>query len=505
MRAICFRRWNAISERVTRNLLTIALLLIVEPCAIARRPAAADDSRSGGPPVAARVDGQPILLPDIDAPSQTKIDKLRAQLTTTAAAALHDAIDERLRRASEAARAPTPAPVTDAASSAFRASHPEDFDGSRGPEAARRDSALERAAIRYHLEAEARGAAETEARRLRRQGHVVESAVPQSAELDEPLAPERTVARIDGQPVPAADLERAAALRLYRLRGEIYRERSRNLSEAIDALLLEREAARRGTTAGALLAGSAGPATVSDEEIDAFIARERAEGRPVPAGERARPYLEFQKSYGRRAALLDELRAKARIETLLRQPEVPLLPVEENGAPALGPAAGRRVAVYTNYRCRVCRAVHGELDRLRASDSSVRVVFRDLIPAYDPTADEAARLARCGAKLGRFEPVHRALLERDPPPFGTPWFSPAERADLARAQGIDPAAFDSCLTAPATSAAIANDTDEARHLGFDEAPAFVAEGIPLSGMQSADGLARALKQGAARQRRSAGL
>ena len=405
---------------------------------------------------------------------------------------LDDVIDESLRRlASPPAREPTPEPASDEAVRAFQRAHPEDFGGSAGPEAARRDPAVTEAAIRHHLRAQARAAAAAAARRRRWQGHAITRDLPSARDLEQPLAEDRTVARLDGQPVSAAELERGAALRLYRLRGEIFRERSRNLAAAVDARLLAREAARRGTTEDALLTA----VPVTDVELDAFIESERAAGRPPPARERARPYLAFRKSDAHRAAVLADLRARARIEVLLREPPVALLAPSEDGAPALGPAGGRRIVVFTNYRCRDCRAGHGALDRLRAADPTLRIAFRDFIPVYDPVADEAAHLARCAAALGRFEPVRNALLDRDPPPFGTTWYTPQARTELARVTDLDPLALSACLSVAAdTQAAIERDTDEALRLGFDDAPAYVVDGVPLSGMQSDEGLSRALNR-----------
>jgi hypothetical protein len=455
----------------------------------------ANERRATSDEAAALVDGKPIFLRDVDAPSREKIDRLRAELARVFAAAVDDVVDTELRRLPGAGSGPTPVPVSDAAVSDFLVARPQEFDGSHGPAAAA-DAAVARAAIRTYLESQARAAAEAQGRQRRRQAHRVELALPDAAELDDRVPSARTVVAIDGRPVPASAPEETAALRLYHLRGELYRERRRNLDVAVDAVLLAREAARRGTSVTALDPPPAAVA-ITDAELEAFIERERAAGRPVPDRERARPYLAFQQAHARRTALLDRLRAGARIEIRLREPEVPLLPVLDGG-PTLGGNGGRRLVVYTNYRCRICRLVHAEFARLLAADPTLRVILRDFIPAYDPAADEAARLARCASQLGGFEPVRRALLASDPPPFGQPWYGAADRLALARAAGIDPAGLEHCLVAAETGAAIARDSEEARRLGFEEPPAFIAGGVPLSGMQSADGLARALDQAAQR-------
>jgi protein-disulfide isomerase len=449
--------------------------------------------------VAARVDEMAILIREIDAPSQAKLDKLHAQLRELVAETVGRLIDDRVCAGASESESPTPVPITDDAIRAFQEAHRQDFESPVAPEAAAPNSALTRKAIRHLLERQARDAAAAAACRRRRQTHAIEHLPAAAGTLAAPLPPTQALARIDATPLPAGDVERAAALRLYRLRGEIFRERQRNLSAAVDEALLAREAARRNTSRAALDAELAAPQPVTEAELDAFLDGERAKGRPVPARDRARPYLEFQQAHARRAMVLDNLRAAARIEVLLSEPVVPLLPVEEQGAAAVGPAAGPRVVAYSNYRCRPCRATHRELDRLRRIDPTVRVVFRDFVPVYDPVASEAARLARCAAALGVFPAMREILLTRDPPPFGRPWYGDETLPELARTIGADPRRFAACAADPTQLAHIESDTEDARALGFDEAPAFVAEGVPLSGMQSAEGLARALQEGIARR------
>jgi hypothetical protein len=452
-------------------------------------PVLAAVTQTPTPEVAARVDGVAILMREVDAPSQAKLDKLQAQLRELVAATVERLIDDRVCADARRSATALPIHIPDDAIRAFRQAHREDFAG--------RSSAAAKTAIHYLLEKQARDAAAADACRQARQSHVIEPLLPAGDSLAAPLPARQVLARVDAAPLPAADVERAAALRLYRLRGEIFRERQRNLDAAVDQALLAGEAARRKTSLAVLEAELATPPTVTDAELDAFIENERAQGRPAPARDRARPYLEFQQAHARRAALLGELRAAARIEPLLAEPAAPRLPVEEGGAPALGPAAGRRLVAYTNYRCRPCRATHRELDRLREIDPQVRVVFRDFVPVYDPVATEAAQLARCAALLGAFPPMREILLARDPPPFGTRWYDEPALPDLAHRIGVDPQRFASCAGDATVSAQIDRDTAHARSLGFDEAPDFIAEGVPLSGMQSAEGLARALRDAVA--------
>ena len=445
---------------------------------------------------AARINGQTLPLSEIDAPSRLTIIQLREALVAQAARTIDRLVDRQLQASTCAANAPSPKPVTDEAIRVLRDKRAVDFEGPFAPTETAGNPAVAQPAIRYYLEQKALEAEKTAAHRQLREDHAIKVLLPEGWELEQALPPERPVALVDGDPIPAAALEQAAALALYRLRTEIYLERQRNMETAIENRLLVEEARRRRVSTEALLAETTQDVAVSNEELNAFIEAERAAGRTVSSPERARPYLEFRKAHARRTALIDRLRAAARIEILVTEPATPSLPVIEADAPALGEPAGLRLVVYTNYRCDPCRTTHREIDRLLAVDRHVRVIFRDFIPVYDPVADEAARLSRCADRFGAFARMRSELLARDPPAFGEVWYQENALPILAGKLGIDSAAFSQCLSSTETRKAVERDSAQARDLGFEEAPSFVAQGIPLSGMQSAESLAGFLRQSA---------
>jgi protein-disulfide isomerase len=445
--------------------------------------------------VAAIVNGEKIFIHDIDVPSRGKISKLLEELHALAARTIERLIDEHLQARTTNLPTPQPAPVTDDAVRAFREAQIEDFEGPTAPGRTAFDPAVQQAAIRHYLEQRAREAAEAETRRRLREKHHIEIFLPEAHEIERPSPPARKVAQIDGVALSATELEQAAALWLYRLRGELYRERRRNLDTAIEDLLLTQEAHLRGITRQTLVGRLTNEATVTDEDIRAFIETERQAGRQVPTLERARLYLAFRAAYRQHKALVDRLYAAADIQIMLKEPVAPRLALPEADAPTLGPHNGPRLVVYTNYRCGPCRLAHQEIDQIRAKDPTVQVSFHDFIPVYDPVATEAAALARCAAQLGAFERMRSELLAREPPEFGKIWYEDAALPPLAGKLGIDATAFTQCLASGDVGRAIEHDTAQARQLGFDEAPAFLVEGMPLSGMQSATRLARTLRLG----------
>lgn len=383
--------------------------------------------------VAARIDGEEISTAAIDAISSEQVQRIRSRLTELARQAVQDLIDRRLGISTT-----TLAP--------------------------------ERARI-YRA-------------------HEVRLVLPEPQTLETKLSPEQVVAFVGKDAIRAAALEEAAALRLYRLRGELYLHRRRELDVLIERRLLQSEAHRRGVSLRELEESFASAAAVTDADVADFVARERAAGRTIENPDRVRPYLAFQKSYQRRSSLLQAIRARTEIHIDLRPPTRPMLAVDTDGGLAFGDASGPVLVVYTNYHCSVCRATHFELDRLLEESRPPRIVLRDFV--RDSMSMEAAALVRCAATTERAAAVRRILLRSDPPFPGRAWFDAKQLQSVAHAAGMTASALRTCSNSSGIRARIEKDTRAAHRLGFDDPPAFVAAGVPLSGMQSAEQLRDAL-------------
>ena len=314
--------------------------------------------------------------------------------------------------------------------------------------------------------------------------------LPGSHALETTLPGELVVASIGKVPIHAAAVEERQALRLYRLRGELYLQRRRNLDALIDRRLLQRHARVEGTTLEVLESRLARTGSVTNAELEEYVARERASGRRIDDPERVRPYLAFQKHYRRRASLLQALRAQVRIDIELQPPVSPSLPMETKGGVTLGSPDDRVLVVYTNYSCALCRATHLEIDRLLADKRQPRVVLKDFV--LDPVAMEAAALVRCAASRGGAAAVRKLLLSRNPPASGTAWLGDEAMRSAAHSAGMTVPMLQECTRSPSIRAQIEHDTRSAKRLGFDDPPAFVVAGMPLSGMQSAELLRDAL-------------
>ena len=104
------------------------------------------------------------------------------------------------------------------------------------------------------------------------------------------------------------------------------------------------------------------------------------------------------------------------------------------------------------------------------------------------------RLSAAQPGMRRADPLRQYLLQSEPPRAGEAWFNTKELESIARIAGMKPPALRACIDAPEIRDQIEQDTKNAIRLGFDKPPAFIAAGVPLSGMQSAEQLAEALRQ-----------
>jgi len=482
--------WRWCMQRL-EGLCTLLLVLLFPPFVCSTAAAPTD--------VVATVDGQPILMREIDALSSIQLSKIHDTLAGLLARTVDRLIDERVRSLTppetlaELSQLPVTPPVTDEEVESYRATHQKDMPGMS--EGATSESGEQRALLRYYLEQKAREAAEAHIRQRLRHGHVIRLSLPRPHELETPVTQERQIAQVDSIWIRAAEFEQAAAWRLYQLRAEIYQERRRNLEPVIENVLFSNEARRRGIGVEALHAELSAKESVSEEEMRAFITAEQEAGRPVPSAERTQTYLEFRKAYDRRQALLKKLRETIPIKIFLKEPPIPHFPIADTGFAVLGAKRGKRLVVYTNYRCPACRTVQQEVDTLLSQDKKLRVIFHDFVPGFDPIATEAAYLTRCAAQWGVFARMRQELLSRETPNFGQRWYKESDLPQLLRRLRVKKRTeFLECLGTDVYKA-IERDTADARTLGFEAPPAFIAEGVPLAGTPTAETLAQALEQG----------
>jgi protein-disulfide isomerase len=255
--------------------------------------------------------------------------------------------------------------------------------------------------------------------------------------------------------------------RLYELRSDV-------LDEWIEEQVLENEAERRGVDVETLLAAETAP--ITQEEVQAFFDQNAAR---LPAGttladveEPIRQHLGERKRGEAIAALVNQ----ADVQVHLDPPRIDVAAV----GPSLGPDdAPVTIIEFGDFQCPYCRRAAPTMQALRERyPQRVRFVYRHLpLESIHPRARAAAEAAICADAQDRFWAFHDRL-------FAAPGaLGDAELRAHAEAVGVDLDAFDACLSEGSPQARIASDIQAARDAGISGTPAFVINGMLVTGAQ----------------------
>ena len=159
----------------------------------------------------------------------------------------------------------------------------------------------------------------------------------------------------------------------------------------------------------------------------------------------------------------------------------------DSAYPSLGPAtAPITIVEYSDFQCPYCRigayAVHSAMN---SHLGQVRVEFRnfpldqacnpEVHQTAHPVACEAARVAICADKQGKFEEVYNELFDKQAT------FAPGRPLELAQGIGLNRTALEACTAAPETAMLVNRDILEAVTLGVKSTPTFFVNGYKVEG------------------------
>ena len=308
-------------------------------------------------------------------------------------------------------------------------------------------------------------------------------------------APAAVAAEVDGETITVAELDDRIKEELFRSRAgdpaKLYDLRSDMLDELIRERLLEAEGKRRGVPPEGVVElelKAMGP--VPEEEIVAFYEQNFAK-----QGDRKLEDLRDQiESYltGRRSAEVPRrLRERAKVEVLLTAPRYD---VAAEG-PSKGPADARITIVeFSDFQCPYCQRALATVDEVLAKyPEDVRLVYRHLpLDRIHPNARGAAEAAACAEEQGQFWAYHDRLFQNN---------RALGKEDLLRYAtdaGLDATRFQACFDERRFKDKVEADLQAARAVGISGTPAFVVNGILLSGAQPAEEFYKVIDQELAR-------
>ena len=250
---------------------------------------------------------------------------------------------------------------------------------------------------------------------------------------------------------------------------------------------LEAEAKKRGLTTDALLEQEWKKLPpISDEEVKAFYDKNASQmqGAPYEAiAPRIRAHLESDA----KRKVLDDIVAKANTKIELVRPRVTVSP----GGQARGPADARVTIIeFSDFQCPFCQRAKPVLDEIATRyPNDVRIVYRNLpLDSLHPRARASAEAAQCAAEKNKFWEYHDRLFANNRA------LGDEDLRKYAKEVGLDAAAFDECVKSRRHKDRVEADVQEAKRLGITGTPAFVVNGILMSGLQTADSFDDVIKE-----------
>ncbi len=150
------------------------------------------------------------------------------------------------------------------------------------------------------------------------------------------------------------------------------------------------------------------------------------------------------------------------------------------------PNAPITIVKFADFQCPSCKlGAHTLHTLLSRFPDKVRVVFRNY--PLDPTCNrsvqhtmhsaacEAARVAVCARKQGKFEQVYELLFDNQE------HLAPGKPTELAARAGVDTQALATCIASQETETAIQKDIEEANTLGLRSTPTYLINGHKVEG------------------------
>ena len=297
-------------------------------------------------------------------------------------------------------------------------------------------------------------------------------------EAAEPEGRSKVVAVLDGEAITDDDLDIQGELK--KLEQEAYKVRQKALDRVITAKVLEKEANKNGIEVEELLKANVDVTVAKPtlNEVESFYRQRRSRFRKPfeEVEEQAAAIVEALKIREARLRYTAGLRKDSKLEILLSPPR---FAVNTENAHRRGPAdAPVTLVEFSDFQCSYCKRVQPTLKTLfEEYEGKISWVFKDLpLTSIHPDAAGAAEAARCAGDQGKFWEYRDAL-------FAEGRVTKEIHPKIVEALDLDTAAFEECTSSKKYNEAVQADGAEAASLGISGTPAFVINGILLSGAQ----------------------
>ena len=308
------------------------------------------------------------------------------------------------------------------------------------------------------------------------------------------LAPGTVLASVNGQPLRIETINERMKAYVYKMDRRIYDTRMQVLDRRINDMLIIAEANKKNIGTEVIMrteiTDKLKPPT--DAEITKFYEenKSRINGDLASTRNAIADYLQQQQQQKLETDLATRLRAGAKVQILLQEPEVPVFNVP------VGKGYGRgdinsavRIVEFTDFQCSACGAMYPVIEEvLKSYGTRVYFEIRNFpLTSLHANAFIAAEAAAAANAQGKVLPYIDFLFKNQSS------LDPDSLKKFATQVGLDRKRFEADFDTGKFDADIRRDIEEGEGYGIEGTPTIFINGVMLTTL-SADGLRDAIEK-----------
>jgi len=323
--------------------------------------------------------------------------------------------------------------------------------------------------------------------------------VTKSADVNAPnLAPGTVLVAINGEPLRVDAINERMKAYAYKLEMRVYAARRQVLDRRINDLLVLAEASKRKVGPEEIVRTEITDKlkTPTEAEVAKFYEDNKARIRGDLAGARTAiiSYLQEEQQAKLEVALAEKLRAGAKVQVLLKEPDAPVMNVNlASGASRGDVNAAVTIVEFTDFQCSACGGMYPIVeDVLKSYGNRVHFVIRNFpLTSVHPNAFNAAQAAEAAKAQGKFWEYIDILFKNQTT------LDVDSLKKYATQVGLDRKRFDAEFDSGKYEPTVRKDMEEGEGYGIDSTPTFYINGALLT-EYSAEGLRAAIEKAFAR-------
>src|SRR5262245_57475805 len=306
--------------------------------------------------------------------------------------------------------------------------------------------------------------------------------VTKGADVNTPnLAPGTVLVAVNGEPLRIETINERMKAYGYKLEMKIYGVRRKVLDRRVNDLLVVAEANKRKVGPEEIVRTEITDKlrTPTDAEVTKFYEENKARIRGDLAGTRPAivNYLQEEQQSKLEDALAEKLRAGAKVQVLLKEPEAPVMNVNLAGGASRGDVnAAVTVVEFTDFQCSACGGMYPIVeDVLKSYGNRIHFVMRNFpLTTVHPNAFNAAQAAEAAKTQGKFWEYIDLLFKNQTT------LDVDSLKKYATKVGLDRKRFDTEFDSGKYEPIIRKDIEEGEGYGIDSTPTFFINGVVLT-------------------------